>query len=152
LTQTCQWSARSPGVDGEHDALVTKALRRLGDQIGVLHGGGIDGDLLGAAAQQLVDLLDALDAAADRKRDEDVLGYFLHHVDDGLARADRGGDVQEDQLVGSHVTVSGPQLDRVAGVAEVEEVDPLDHAIVFDVETGNDSFGQHVAAFRPQIS
>ena len=34
-------------------------------------------------------------------------------------------------------------LDRIAGVAQADEVDALDDAAVFDVETGNDASGEH---------
>ena len=46
------------------------------------------------------------------------------------------------------VLVAARDLDRIAGVAQVEEVDPLDDPAAVDVETGNDAFGQHLALAR----
>ena len=43
-------------------------------------------------------------------------------LDDRVALLVRGGDVEEDQLVGALAVVARGQLDRVAGVADVDEV------------------------------
>ena len=39
--------------------------------------------------------------------------------------------------------VARGHLDRIAGVAEVDEIRPLDHPAPVDVEAGNDTFGKH---------
>ena len=57
-----------------------------------------------------------------------------------------GGDVEEHQLVGAGGVVSRGLFDRIAGVAQGDEVDALHHAAVLDVETGNDADLQHQAA------
>ena len=54
-----------------------------------------------------------------------------------------GRDVQEDQLVGPLGIIARRHVDRVARVAEVDEVRPLDHAAVVDVEARDDPLGQH---------
>ena len=54
-----------------------------------------------------------------------------------------GRDVEEHQLVGPFLLVAGGHLDRVAGVAQVQEVGPLDHAAAVDIEAGNDALGEH---------
>ena len=66
--------ARPAGVDGEHQHLVAEPVGDLGDQLGPADRGGVDGDLVGAGAQQPVDVLDAADSPADGQRDEDLLG------------------------------------------------------------------------------
>ena len=55
----------------------------------------------------------------------------------------RRGDVEEDQLVGALGVVAGGQLDRVAGVAQVDEVHALDDAAGVDVEAGDDPGDPH---------
>ena len=52
-------------VDGEHQHLVAEPVRDLGDQLGPVEGGGVDGDLVGPRAQQAVDVVDRGHAAAD---------------------------------------------------------------------------------------
>ena len=61
------------------------------------------------------------------------------HVVGRLAVAADGGDVQEGQLVGALRVVAPGQLDRVAGVAQADEVDALDHPPGVDVEAGDDA-------------
>ena len=110
---------------------------------GRLDGGGVDRDLVGAGQQHGANVVDAADAAADGERDEDRVGGAPGHVEHDLAALVRGGDVQKDQLVGLLGVVDGRLLDRIAGVAQVDEVDALDDTPVLDVEAGDDSFGEH---------
>ena len=53
-----------------------------------------------------------------------------------LVRA--GGDVEETQLVGALLVVAARDLDRVAGIAQADEIDALDDAPAGDVQAGND--------------
>ena len=69
-------------------------------------------------------------------------------VQDQVAVVAGRGDVEEGQLVGALLVVAGGDLDRIAGVAQLDEVDALDDATGGDVEAGDDSFGEHVAAGR----
>ena len=55
----------------------------------------------------------------------------------------RGGDVEEHELVGALAVVVRGQLDRVAGVADVDEFDALDDAPGVDVEAGDDALEVH---------
>jgi hypothetical protein len=56
------------------------------------------------------------------------------------------GNVQKAQFVRPRSIVSDGALDRIPSVAEIDEVDALHDAPVFDVETGNDSrFESHCA-------
>ena len=66
-------------------------------------------------------------------------------VQDQVALVAGRGDVEEGQLVGALLVVAGGDLDRIAGVAQLDEVDALDDAAGGDVEAGNDSFGEHAA-------
>ena len=84
-------------------------------------------------------------AAADGEGDEHLLGRAGHHVDHGPAVVGRGGDVEEDELVGALGVVAAGQLDRVAGVEEVGEPHALDHPAGVDVEAGDHPDGAHAA-------
>ena len=55
----------------------------------------------------------------------------------------RGGDVEEDQLVGALGVVALGQLDRIAGVAQADEVRALDDSPRVDVEAGDDALEDH---------
>ena len=54
-----------------------------------------------------------------------------------LVRA--GGDVEEAQLVGTLLVIATRDLDRVAGIAQADEIDALDDAAAGHVETRNDA-------------
>ena len=54
-----------------------------------------------------------------------------------------GGDVEEAQFVGAGGVIGDRRLDGIAGVAQVDEIDALDHPAVLDVETGDDADLEH---------
>src|SRR5690349_501142 len=58
------------GIDGDDDALAAEFLRRLLDEGGPRHGGGVDRRLVGAGEQQAPDIVDAAHAAAHGERHE----------------------------------------------------------------------------------
>jgi hypothetical protein len=134
------------GVDRDHDALGAEDPRELGDQLGPLERRRVDRDLVGARVQHGLRVLDRADPSADRERDEDVVGRAAGELDDRVAALVRGGDVEEDQLVGTLRVVALGELHRVAGVTDVDEVRALDDATVVDVQTGNDPLQDHVAS------
>jgi len=111
----------------------------LVDDAGSADRAGVDPHLVGAVAQQQVDVVDASDAAADGERDEDRLGGAPDHVPGRRAPLVGRRDVEEGQLVGAFDAVLTRQLDRIPGVAKVDEVDTLDHPAVMDVQTRDDA-------------
>src|SRR5206468_8048228 len=96
---------RSPAlttrVDGDHDALAPEALGRLADERGALERGGVQRDLVGPRPQEPSHVVDRADAAADGQRHVDALGGAARDVEHDLARLVRGGDIEEDELVGA---------------------------------------------------
>ena len=60
-----------------------------------------------------------------------------------------GGDVEEAQLVRPGGVIGARLLDRIAGVAQIDEVDALDHAAVGDVEAGDDADADGHAPLPP---
>ena len=133
-------------VDGDHDALRAEALAAAAHELGVVDGGRVHGHLVGAGGEDGAHVVDAREPAADGERDEHLLGAARREVDDDVAALVRGGDVEEDELVGALGVVARRQLDGVAGVADVDEVDALDHAPVADVEARDDALAVHGAA------
>ena len=87
-------------------------------------------------------------AAAHGERHEALLGRAADHVEDGVAVLVARRDVQEGELVGAGGVVDPRLLDRIAGVAQVDELHALDHAAVVHVEAGDDADLQH-ALTRP---
>ena len=102
--------------------------------------------------QERPDVVEGADPAADGQRHEADLGRPPDHVQQDRPPLVAGRDVQEDQLVGPLGIVPRRHLDRIAGVAEVQEVRPLDHPAVVDVEAGDDPLGQHAQPRRGTTS
>ena len=78
-------------------------------------------------------------AAADGERHEAGLRGARHHVEDGVAVLVARRDVEEGQFVGAGRVIGDRGFDRIARVAQVDEVDALDDAAVLHVEAGNDA-------------
>src|SRR5690606_19158542 len=104
--------------------------------------GGVDRDLVGTGVEQVADVLHVAHATADGQRNEHLAGHALDGVQCGVAVIDAGGDVEEGDLVGTLLVVASGDLHRVTGIADVLELDALDHAAVVHVEAGNDAFGK----------
>ena len=131
------------GVDRDHDALLAEFFGRLLDEFAVADGGGVDRDLVGAGAQQRLDVVDGAHAAADRQRHEAGFRRAPHDVQHGAAVFVGGGDVEEAELVGAGGVIGDRRFDGIAGVAQIDEVDALDHAAVLDVEAGDHADLEH---------
>ena len=83
-------------------------------------------DLVGAGVEHRLRVGDLAHAAADRERHEHLVGRAARQLDDRGALVRRRRDVEEDELVGALAVVERRQLDRVAGVADVDEARALD--------------------------
>jgi hypothetical protein len=117
--------------------------RRVSHHLGVIHRGGIDADLVGTGIEQAAHVIDGAHATTDGKRDEDLLGHLLDHVQDDVAVVGAGGDVEEGDLVGALFVVAAGDLHRITGVPQFDEIDALDDTAGTDVEAGNDALGEH---------
>ena len=95
---------------------------------------GVDGDLVGAGREKRVGVGDRADAAADREGDGELLRDAANDADQRVALLERRLHVEEDELVRTAVGVGGAELDRVADVTQLLELDALDDAAGGDVE------------------
>ena len=122
-------------ITASHEArdTIVELARRTADNVFIPF--TIGGGIRSVADAQAV--LDGSYSAADRERDEDVVGGPPGELDDRVAALVRGGDVEEDELVGALGVVALGELDRVAGVAQSDEVGSLDDPPGLDVEAGD---------------
>ena len=139
------------GVDVDHDALAAEAPGRLADELGIARGGRVDRHLVAAGQQQLANVFQRANAAADAQRHEDHFGRAAHDVEHDVAPLVAGRDVEKHQLVGPFLLVARGHLDRVAGVAQVDEVGPFDDPAPIDVETRNHALGKHGKLARREV-
>ena len=59
-------------------------------------------------------------------------GSIYHHFPEG-----------KDQLIGAVLFVAPGDLDRIAGVPQLEKVNPFDHPATVHIETGDNALGEH---------
>nr|GEU28313.1 hypothetical protein [Tanacetum cinerariifolium] len=136
------------GVDGHHDALRAMLLRSVEHELRVRHGRRVHAHLVGARVEQAAHVGHLAHAAADGERYEHLRSNRLDDVQDQAAVVAGGGNVEERQFVGALLVVAAGDFHRVAGVAQLGEVDALDHAAIGHVQAGNDAFGKHGLIFR----
>ena len=133
-------------IDRDHHALGAEDLGELADQLRARERRRVDRDLVGSGVEDGLGVGDRPDAAADRERDEDVVGGSPGERDDRVAPLVRGGDVEEDELVCALGVVALGELDRVARVAQADEVGSLDHPPTIDVQARDDAPKCHARA------
>jgi hypothetical protein len=136
------------GVDGDDHALIAEGVCSLGDDFRTSQGRGIEADFIRTRTEEDSHILNGTDAAANGEWHEAAVGRAFDHVDDRFAALGRGGDVEEDEFVGALLIIANGKLDRIADVAQAVVFRPSellaagDESVV-DVETGNDTFGEH---------
>ncbi len=91
----------------------------------------------------MLDIVDGAHAAAHRQRHEAGLRRAPDHVEHDAAIFMGRRDVEEAQLVGAGGVIGDRRLHRIAGIAQIDEIDALDHPAVLDVETGNHAHLEH---------
>jgi len=135
-------------IDGDDDTLAAEPGGPRGNQVGRADGRGIDRDLVSAGQQQAAHIIHRADAAAHGEGDKDGVSHAAHHVDHDVAVLVARGDIQKDQLVRALAVIHLRLLHRVAGIAQFQEIDPLDHAAVLDIKAWDDAFCQHTTVLR----
>jgi hypothetical protein len=93
--------------------------------------------------EQRAHVFDRAHPAADGERHEAALGGAGDHVENGAPLLVARRDVEEAELVGACRVVSCGGLDRIAGVAQIDEFDAFDDAAFFHVEAGDEADLQH---------
>ena len=71
----------------------------------------------------------------------DGCGHAGNHICEGLAAFVCSGDIEEYKLICALLAVGLAQLHRVAGIAQVHEINTFNGAAVLDVQAGDNAFG-----------
>ena len=135
----------APGVDGDNNALAAEAFGRFRDEPRPFDRGGVDADLIGPLAEDVVEILYRPDTAAHRKGDGQLLGHPGGQIHHGRAALMGGRDVEKHHLVGTLPGIGGGHFNRVTRIPQIHEIDALDHTAVLDIQAGDDPFGIHQA-------
>ena len=142
------------GVDGQDNALAAETLGRFADQFGTADSGRVDRYLVSTGPQDLVEVVDAANAAANGKGNGNGLGYGADDVDEDMAFFMGRRNIVEDEFVGELVGIEFPQFDRVVDVLDVFKLLAFDDAAIADVQARYNTFCQHLTfplrhGFRP---
>ncbi len=109
---------------------------------GRFDGGGIDADFLRTRLDHLRGIFQRANAAANGEGHENLLGDLLDHFQQDRPAFVPGGNVEKDELVGTIRFIPAGNFDRIAGIAQIDEMNALDHPAAIDVQTGNDALGE----------
>jgi hypothetical protein len=85
-------------------------------------------------------------------RHETLAGGPFHYVDHRRAVLGTRRDIEEHQFIRALAIVFLRALNRIARVAQVQELRPLHHTSAIHVETRYDAFRQHEAETILQVS
>ena len=131
------------GINRDHYALAAEFIRRLFDQIGVLHRRGVYRNLISPRAKHLFKILYRFDSAANRQRNKHLLGCLSDNIDDGAPSLMGSGNIQKDDLVCALTVIHCGTLYRIAHILNSDKVNTLDHPSVPNVQARDDSFCNH---------
>ncbi len=121
-------------IDRDDDALRAELLRSLAHEFSVLDRSRHDRNLVSSGLEKLSHVGDAAHAAADSQRHEAAFGGLLDDIEDDVPVLMRRGDIEKTQFVRASGVIGGRGFHRIAGIAQVDEVDTLDDAAVLHVQ------------------
>jgi hypothetical protein len=140
-------SIRTPfGVNGHDNTLAAKHFSGFPHKVWPTYGGSIDRDFIGPSPEEVANFVGAVNPSANCQWHKDTLRRAVDHINDDLALFMRGGNVEEDEFISALPVIELGCLYRIAGITQVEEVDALHNPTIFDIKTGNDTFGEHAFA------
>src|SRR4051812_34891863 len=107
--------------------------------------------------QHGVHIFHRADTSAHRERHETTLGCAADDIDHGSAPMGAGGDVEEDHLIGALFIVANGEFHRVsdfpqASLLGATKLNSAGHFPVVNVETGNDTFCEHLQVLVDDFS
>ena len=142
LTRGVRCAHPAAWVDVYHRGAAAELARNLRDELRRLHRGGVDAHLLRPGLDQPGRVGQGANAAADRERHENLLRDAPHHVEHDVPAFMAGTDVEKHQFVRPVFLITARHLDRIARVAQVQEVDAFDDSATIHVQTGDDTLRQ----------
>ena len=127
----------------DHDALIAEPPAGFQDELGIFDGARVDGNLITARREEFADILNFVDAAADREWDKDRGGHFFGHFDHRATLFMRGRDIEEHQLIGFLLVISFGAGHGIARVFQGYEFDAFDDPAAVNIKTWDDASSEH---------
>src|SRR5262249_13929972 len=133
----------SPGIDCHHNALTAEAFRALPHQARLFYSRCVQGNFVGTAAQNFLNVIDIAQSAADGEWNIDAVSNPANHLGHDVPAVGRSRDVEKDQLIGAFIGITQTTFNRVPCITQLHEIDALYNTSVLDIETGNDALSEH---------
>ena len=111
----------------------------LVDKLRPTKGSTVDAYLVGTSIEHSFYVMKLADSSAYSKRYVYLGSHFLHHIREGFATFVAGSNIEEDQFVGSLLTIDLAEFHRIACLTKLQEVRAFDGLPVFDIETRYDA-------------
>jgi hypothetical protein len=98
----------------------------LANKIRILASDRVEGDFVATGLQQVPNVVNGSNSTTDSQWHEDLVGGPSDHIDHDRSLLVTCSDIQEDQLIGSFLFIPSSDLDRITGIAQLDEVGPFD--------------------------
>ena len=135
-------------VDRHDHGLAAVDIGQRRDDGRVAQRRAVDADFVRARLDRRLRVVERSDPAADGERNEDLSRDGANRVGERAAAFNRRGDVEHHQLVDPFGVVAGRERRGIARFAQPFEVHAFDDRAVADVQTGDQTLGEHVSAPR----
>ena len=121
----------------KHYALIAVKLRRLTYKLGIPDRAAVHADLVRAAFQHPVEIIDRVDTAAHSERDEYLRRHARQDIREYLPSFDARRDIVKHQLVRAALIVERRHLHRIRHSAHALEIDTLYYLAILDIQAGH---------------
>src|ERR1700730_13470414 len=102
-------------------------MRDSCDQSWIGEGSGIDCDFVGSGVKHSRGIVQRSNTTTHGKRDKQLPGGALDHIKQGGAMFVSRGNIQQHNFVSSGTTMSQCKFGRISSIAQVRELNALDH-------------------------
>ena len=120
-------------------------LRYLGEEVWILHSGGVHAHFVGAVIEQRRHIVSLAHAASYREWNGQDLTHAAHGFMLILAACVGGSHIEHHQLIGALLLISQRHGCRISGVTQPRKTHSLDHAPIGTIQTWDDSNSRHQA-------
>ena len=128
------------GIDCHHNGLRTKKAAGLVHQIRIGHRCRVDAGLVCTCIEQTAHIGHRTHTTAHGQGNEHLAGHAFNHMQNGVAVVRAGSNVQEGDFVRTLIVVTLGHFNRVARVAQRQEIHAFDHAAIVNVQTRDNAF------------
>ena len=130
-------------VNRNDNALAAKFLCRLFDKLRICNSCGIDRNLVCTRQKQIADVIQCAHTSANREGHETGFSGAFHHIQHRAPVFVGRHNIEKAQFISPRRVIGAGRLNRITGIAQVNEVDAFDHTAIFHIEAGNDPGFQH---------